>query len=276
VSGYRPDRTYFKRSLAASAGLHFLLLPLLIAAVPAMLGFEWIAATSNSTDRDATSISYLTIEHRAAKVRSVVAHHAPAHRSVARNSALAARGPLQSLAPRHRAAAALASRASEPLNAGARAHSATESASTVALVRSAAAARSGIAPRNQPPSEAERPVAPQALSAVPSPSPSPSPQAAADSGSVRIVDVPAGGWGQNFEQPIVADDGQLADLRARYHEAARASIEVDDAGHATHVTLPTGMTDDQRTDLERRLMALRYIPAECNGLHCSGTLILTL
>jgi hypothetical protein len=109
------------------------------------------------------------------------------------------------------------------------------------------------------------------------PTPSATPAATvAEASSTRGIEVPPGGWGQNFESPIVADDATLAELRARYHDVAGVSVEVDDSGHATRVTLPNGLPDDVRADLERRLLELRYVPAECNGLRCAGTLAFSL
>lgn len=90
------------------------------------------------------------------------------------------------------------------------------------------------------------------------------------------IDVPAGGWGQSFEKPLVADDAALSALRAKYHVIAAIVVAVDQDGHATSISLPGGLSDDIRADIERRLRELRYVPAECNGLRCDGTLQITL
>jgi hypothetical protein len=42
------------------------------------------------------------------------------------------------------------------------------------------------------------------------------------------------------------------------------------------VALPASLAADARTELERKLMEMRYVPAECNGLRCQGTLELVL
>jgi len=52
--------------------------------------------------------------------------------------------------------------------------------------------------------------------------------------------------------------------------------DVDEAGHATRVVAPASMPADLRTALEHELLALHYVPAECNGLRCGGTLQLSL
>jgi hypothetical protein len=268
----RSDRTFFKRSLAISGGLHFALLPLLVSAVPAMLGFDVLATNGTFSTREATTVSYLTIERRPPQPRPAAAHPwnagprgAPAAEPVSRTAPVAVLPDSGA----KRAPSAPASRVSHS-------HASTDPAHEVAFAGAVAVVHRRIdAPDAAVPDTAQRTAVAPPVPAAPTPSPSPSP-AAADASSSRIVDVPVGGWGQNFEQPIVADDTELADLRARYHDAAHASIEVDDSGHATRVVLPAGLTEDQRADLERRLMALRYVPAECNGLHCAATLVLTL
>ncbi len=92
------------------------------------------------------------------------------------------------------------------------------------------------------------------------------------------ADVPSGGWGQSFAKPIVADDDALASLRASVHtpDALAAEVTVDDTGRATHVTLPPSLASDVRAQIEQRLLALRYVPAECNGLRCAATLRIAL
>jgi len=86
--------------------------------------------------------------------------------------------------------------------------------------------------------------------------------------------MPPGGWGQSFGHPLIADDAQLAELKSRYHLTAAIAIEVD--GHAMRVALPASLAAHARTELERKLMEMRYVPAECNGLRCQGTLELVL
>ena len=91
-------------------------------------------------------------------------------------------------------------------------------------------------------------------------------------GSAALVDAPVGGWGQNFRDPMVLDDDALASLRSRYHGAV-AHVDVDEEGHATHVSVEgPGLDADAIATLERRLFDLRYVPAECNGLRCAASL----
>jgi hypothetical protein len=276
----RSDRTYLKRSLAVSGGLHLLLLPLLIATLPAMLGWAAIEVTTPFSAREATTISYLTIEHRVAPAPRPAARREPA-RSL--ESHAAAETSVRTVRPIERAVKSSFDRApSAPARHVTASRPAADAPRTVAVRDTAVVRpRSDVSSLAGPSAIKEQAVVqpPSSVVAAPAPTPSPSPSATAaapDPSSARLVDVPAGGWGQNFERPIVADDADLADLHSRYHDVARASIDIDDAGHATRVVLPAGLTDDQRADIERRLMAIHYIPAECNGLHCAGTLLLTL
>jgi hypothetical protein len=49
-------------------------------------------------------------------------------------------------------------------------------------------------------------------------------------------------------------------------------IAVDESGHATSVEFVRAPADAaQREELRSRLLAARFIPANCNGLRCSGT-----
>jgi hypothetical protein len=103
----------------------------------------------------------------------------------------------------------------------------------------------------------------------------PAPESAAaspEAAQAALVEAPIGGWGQNFRDPVVLDDDTLAAIRSRYHGVV-AHIEVDEEGHATRVSVEGGGLDaDARGEIERRLMAARYVPAECNGLRCAASL----
>jgi len=101
------------------------------------------------------------------------------------------------------------------------------------------------------------------------PDPAPSSVALAQSGGP----VPAGGWGQNFRDPTVLDDSAVTALHARYHGEVVVRVDVDEDGHATRVTIAGANLDaDDRAEIEKKLAALRYIPAECNGLRCAASL----
>jgi hypothetical protein len=90
--------------------------------------------------------------------------------------------------------------------------------------------------------------------------------------AVAFVDPPAGGWGQNFHDPTVLDSEALADLHARYHGAV-AHVDVDENGHAERVSIDgPGLDAEAVAALERKLMDIRYVPAECNGLRCAASL----
>lgn len=83
---------------------------------------------------------------------------------------------------------------------------------------------------------------------------------------------PIGGWGQNFRDPTVLDDGAVARLRAQYHGAV-VRVEVDEDGRATRVTVEgTHLDADARATIEKTLSEIRYVPAECNGLRCAASL----
>lgn len=94
--------------------------------------------------------------------------------------------------------------------------------------------------------------------------------------AARDGDAPPGGWGQSFAKPLVADESALATLHARFRGVRAIAIDVDASGRATHVAIPESVTGEARADLARTLLALRYVPAECNGLRCVGTLQLAL
>ena len=129
------------------------------------------------------------------------------------------------------------------------------------------------------------------IAAPVTPPPTPTPRASPESTPVdmpsptapaRVVanrtetGMPTGGWGASFENPLVADENALDDLRARYRGARAIRIDVDEAGHATRVVVPASVSPELRVALERDLLALRYVPAECNGLRCGGSLQLSL
>jgi hypothetical protein len=119
-------------------------------------------------------------------------------------------------------------------------------------VAQAGSVRRGAEPATAPPEQ------------TPEPTPPPAPPAKAEA-------VAAGGWGQNFRDPAVMDDAALAALHSRYRGAV-AHVDVDEDGRAVKVVVDGGGLDpDARADLERQLAALRYVPAECNGLRCAAS-----
>lgn len=92
----------------------------------------------------------------------------------------------------------------------------------------------------------------------------------------RGLDSTIGGWGQNFEKPLVADEAALEELRAKYHFSATITVRVDESGRAVRISVPDNVPIEARSEIERRLAALRYIPAECNGLHCAASLSIVI
>jgi len=49
-------------------------------------------------------------------------------------------------------------------------------------------------------------------------------------------------------------------------------VSVDESGHPTGVDFLRGPQDaTARDQLRTRILALRFIPAQCNGIHCAGT-----
>jgi hypothetical protein len=118
------------------------------------------------------------------------------------------------------------------------------------------------------------PAAPEVASPAPAVAerqdvePPPSPLA------TQASDLSAGGWGQNFAKPLIADEAALDDLRAKYH--GTANVMVDETGRATKVVVIGALPPDVRLEIETRLLSLHYVPAECNGLRCGGTLSVNL
>jgi hypothetical protein len=266
----RSDRLSLKRALGISSGLHLLLLPLFVSALPAFFGTGVASSDHALTDREATTISYLTIERRPAPRPKPVAAPVQPAKATPRVALVVVTPPRlnKSKPPVNKAVPAARHVAAALAVVGRAARAVRDAVRTVAFAAVRTLGRNASAPAGA--------AVPETVQAAPLPSPSATPVATlAEASSARGIEVPAGGWGQNFESPIVADDTTLADLRARYHVVASVSIEVDDSGHATRVTLPSGVPDDVRADLERRLMELRYVPAECNGLRCPGTLALS-
>jgi len=256
-----PERFSLTRALGISTALHLLLATLLTTSAALTLGRVDRAPGSGATET--MRVSFMTIEHRA-----LARHVAPAHpRTAARAVAHSAPRP----APARAAAA--------PLEQPATTRAPAALPRVALTLATAAPERTPNAPPPEATSAAEGGSPRQAATeapAPPAPTVAPSPPGA-DSAEVaaRSVDVPPGGWGQSFDKPLVADEAALAEIRSRY-PAGTARIDVDEAGHATHVSLPAGLSDDVRAELERRLLELRYVPAECNGLRCGGTLQITI
>ncbi len=256
-----------KRALALSTGLHLLLAPLFVTSLALFVGAGIALSPSGTVDQERLTVSTITFERR-------VRHEAPsvkrpaseAPHTIQRRSELSARVAQVHVAPRARVLSKAAPKSVEAV---------TEEAPPVALAPVGPVA---------PPRAAEATT----TQAMPVSTPSPVPTASSSPAAVvaaaptvqtvaaRGYDGPVGGWGQNFEKPIVADEASLNDLRARFHSSLSVSIAVDENGKATRISIPGSVPSDERSELEHRLSGIRYVPAECNGLRCAGTLQILL
>ncbi len=270
MSPSRSNRHAFRRAFALSVGLHF------CAALFVVTGsLPMGSGTVQSGGRafETTRVSYLTIERR------VTARREPAA-TVALRPAPAKTAPPKTVALKPAARRSPAARRAAPASG----QHVAEKRFALPLGLATEGPERRIAAASPPPSGPLRATAHATSSPAPSPSPSeaataspePAKAGASEQLAARGVDVPPGGWGQSFERPLVADESALETLRTRYHASGSVRVEVDDAGRATRVSLPAGLPDDVRAELERRILELRYIPAECNGLRCTGTLQLMI
>jgi outer membrane biosynthesis protein TonB len=82
----------------------------------------------------------------------------------------------------------------------------------------------------------------------------------------------AGLFSQNYA-PAFAQPGEIGALRASISGHARVRIDVDENGHATDVRFTPAIGDSALAEeLRTKLLSLRYVPADCNGLPCDGIL----
>jgi hypothetical protein len=254
------DRFSLKHALGLSTVLHLLCAPFFVVSAALLIGAgHSLQATSLPSDEQA-SVATITIEHR--PHRSAARHAAPAKIVLA--------GAVQRAAPVARSLDATSTRAQAIVRAATREARSLARASSVALgaVRDFVGSRPAVAATIEPQV--------QTAIAVPAAPPTATPAPVVLTSSVSGREGPNGGWGQNFERPLLADDAVLAELRAKYHASAPISIDVDENGRALKVILPDSLSSDARGEIERRLSALRYVPAECNGLRCRGTLQLVI
>lgn len=97
----------------------------------------------------------------------------------------------------------------------------------------------------------------------PTPAPTATPVAATNFGGL---------FSQNYP-PAFASPADLAAIRARLDGPVRIRVEIDETGQATEVRFLTPVSDEtQAQAIRTALLALRYVPADCNGLHCEGML----
>jgi hypothetical protein len=104
---------------------------------------------------------------------------------------------------------------------------------------------------------------------------SPTPQATRS--PAAVVAASFGGLFSADYPPALAAQSDVAEIRALLHAPARIRIDVDETGQATGVRFVVPLSDPQIEQTVRdKLLALHYVPADCNGLHCEGTLELRL
>jgi outer membrane biosynthesis protein TonB len=100
---------------------------------------------------------------------------------------------------------------------------------------------------------------------TPEPTPPPTPQPTADHGN-------GGLFGQNYHA-IPNPPEALKALVASVAQHLRLRIHVDERGKATAVDFLTPIADAAAADaLRAQILALTYVPADCNGLRCADEL----
>ncbi len=294
------SRADTNRHALARAALVSLLLHLLAVPLFAVTGAPPGAGTArdDAAANESTRVAYLSIEVRPARRRAHAGRGA-----LSKGAARAKVSPPQrpvAHAPHRRALAKLPRRASDSATPAANEAMLAASETGAARRRSAAAAtrpyhiarpalaltlatappERSVTPEPPPPTASRNAdtgrAADIASTKVGPPATQPPTEAPPAIVAARAGDSPPGGWGQSFAKPLVADESVLATLHEKYPGIRAISVEVDASGHATHVTIPESVTGEARSDLARALLAVRYVPAECNGLRCTGTLQLAL
>jgi len=253
-----------RRATGISAALHLLLLPFFVA-IPLYVGAGHATDASSLWGSSRPDIiSTLSIVHRTQR-------RAIASRAEPRAERLTTSHPTTPKAARPVAVARTRSRTPRAAVARVAPHGGLIALAPAPLQPTVARPETVTPPA---------PVASAAPTAPPSPAAAPTGGAAVamvaptHAASELGSDATTGGWGQNFERPILADETSLADLRTKYHGSI--SVRVDETGRATRVLVPDSLPPDARGEIERLLSTLRYVPAECNGLRCAGTLTITL
>lgn len=273
MSRPQTDRHALVRAAIASLALHLLAVPLF-----AVVGGPRGSGTARALEptNETTHVAYFAFERRSA--RPVTAQRPVAKRIVAIVAQQHWREPSRIAKPTAAPAPSM-----KALPAGRRERSLRASRPNAPkdpfAPGSAAApqriARAALALTLQTPVP-KRSITPEAPRVTASAQPATATEAPLAIVAAREGEIPPGGWGQSFANPLVADEDILATLRAKYRGVRTIAIDVDASGRATHVTLPESVTGEARAELARQLLALHYVPAECNGLRCTGTLELAL
>ncbi len=110
---------------------------------------------------------------------------------------------------------------------------------------------------------------------TPTPMPTPTPTVApTPRPAVAQLQNFGGLFSQNYP-PALTSSGVVADVRARLAGHGRIAVDIDEQGRATAVRFPganTAVLTTAMQDVRAALLQLSYVPADCNGLHCEGTL----
>ena len=270
MSQSRSERFTIRHALGLSTVLHGLIAPLFVVSSVAFVGAGQSAEPLGFRSGDVAAITTMTIEHRAQHaVRVEALRPARAERTAPKRVRPVVRRATSVDTPAQGSARATSPRG-HVLQA--------EGSAVLSVVRNPIATEPVEAATLAPKTETPLTAGP---SAAPAPPSQPTAAAVALTSSVQAAsgrgyDSPNGGWGQYFERPLVADEGALNDLRSKYRFSATITVSVDEAGHATKITFPNSVPAEARPEIEKRLTALRYVPAECNGLRCSASLSIVI
>jgi len=264
------DRFSLKHALGLSTVLHVLVAPLFVVSSVVLVGAGQSAEPLGFRSGAVTTVTMMTIEHRT--------RHPAVHAQAIRPT------PSQRLAPKRELPKARRSASVDtPAQSVAGAPStrgqvaASEGSAVLSVVREPIVTQPVEAATLAPKVESAPTAAPTSGAAPPSqPAVTVALASSMQSAAGHGYDAPNGGWGQNFERPLIADEVPLNDLRAKYHFSATITVNVDETGHATRVTFPNSIPAEARPDIEKRLTALRYVPAECNGLRCAAALAIPI
>ena len=269
MSQSRSERFSIRHALGLSTALHALIAPLFVVSSVAFVGAGQSAEPLGFRSGDMAAITTMTIEHRAQHVvRAETPHPARAERTAPKRVRPVARRATSVDTPAQGSARATSPRGHVLQAEGSAVLSVVRNRIVTEPVEAAT-----LAPKSETP--------PAEPAAAPAPASQPTAAAVALTSSVQAAsgrgyDSPNGGWGQYFERPLVADEGALNDLRSKYRFSATITVSVDEAGHATKVIFPNSVPAEARSEIEKRLTALHYVPAECNGLRCPASLSIVI
>lgn len=306
MSRSRTDRNSLVRAAIASLVLHFLAVPFFgVASATYRTGFAGTSGDAEARSSDeTTSVTMLSFDRGARRIAHTSfdrprphRNHVPLVSKAATNVRIRAtpqpqpqpmalastsRKPSMVRAREPNASAEILRNARGSDRGDARGSTTMVNRPAIALTLQTAAPERTSEPARSiavAPARAEQTTPPPPPLQTPSTTPSAMPAtepAVAVALNAHAGELQPGGWGQSFAQPLVADDALLAALRAKFRGIRAIAIDVDADGRATRIAIPASVTGDAREELARALSAARYVPAECNGLRCTGTLQLVL